>query len=114
MAVLGDFLQREWEKELLKPADKRSLHKAAWRAFGLDFCIGGVYKLINDILIFAGPLLLNQIIIFLQTPEWPLWWGVLLALGLFISNNAITFATALVVTVFSGVITAEVSLGIVA
>ena len=36
------------------------------KAFGLPFLVAGCYKFVNDILVFAGPVLLNRIIAFVQ------------------------------------------------
>ena len=45
-----------------------SLLKALYRAYGLPYLLLGIIKLINDILGFAGPLLLNVLIRYLETP----------------------------------------------
>lgn len=45
-----------------------SLLKALYRAYGFPYLLLGVIKLINDILGFAGPLLLNLLIRYLETP----------------------------------------------
>lgn len=75
--VITAQFEAEWAKELRKPnPEDRSLKMAVWRTFRLEFIIGGLYKLINDTLIFSGPLLLNLLIRFISTPEWPLWYGV--------------------------------------
>jgi hypothetical protein len=71
-AVSAQF-DAEWNKELAKPRDQRSLKMAVWRTFRGEFILGGLYKLINDVLVFAGPLILNLLIQFINTPSWPLW-----------------------------------------
>ncbi len=43
-----------------------SIAWALLRAFGVMFLFAGVYKLVNDVLIFAGPILLKLIIQFVQ------------------------------------------------
>jgi len=40
--------------------------KALAKAFGLPFLLAGCYKIVNDLLVFAGPVLLNLIIQFVQ------------------------------------------------
>lgn len=45
-----------------------SLLKALYRAYGFPYLLLGIIKLINDILGFAGPLLLNVLIRYLETP----------------------------------------------
>lgn len=48
--------------------------------FGKAFAVSGALKLIQDLLIFSGPFLLQQVIIFVKSPEMPIWRGVILAL----------------------------------
>ncbi len=90
-AVSRQF-DEEWNKELAKPRDQRSLKMAVWRTFRAEFILGGLYKLINDVLVFAGPLILNLLIQFISTPEWPLWYGVLFAVGIFVASMIQTAA----------------------
>lgn len=45
-----------------------SLLKALYRAYGAPYLLLGMIKLINDILGFAGPLLLNLLIRYLESP----------------------------------------------
>ena len=45
-----------------------SLLKALYKAYGLPYLLLGIIKLINDILGFAGPILLNLLIRYLETP----------------------------------------------
>jgi hypothetical protein len=84
--------EAEWNKELAKPREERSLKQAVWRAFRGEFILGGLYKLINDVLVFAGPLILNLLIQFITTPSWPVWYGVLFALGIFVASMIQTVA----------------------
>jgi len=48
-----------------------SLLKALFKAYGLLYLFLGIIKLVNDILNFAGPLLLNVLIRYLETPSEP-------------------------------------------
>ena len=45
-----------------------SLLKALYKAYGFPYLLLGIVKLINDILGFAGPLLLNVLIRYLESP----------------------------------------------
>ncbi|DBA85738.1 TPA: hypothetical protein ACH3X1_005304 [Trebouxia sp. C0004] len=47
------------------------LLKALFKAYGLPYLFLGIIKLVNDILNFAGPLLLNVLIRYLETPPAP-------------------------------------------
>ncbi len=49
-----------------RPPCRHSLPRALVKAFGLPFLVAGCYKFVNDILVFAGPVLLNRIIAFVQ------------------------------------------------
>ena len=62
------------------------------RMCGPDFAVAGLLKLINDTCVFAGPLFLNLLLFYLETPEWPLWLGCLLALGMFLGAALQTLA----------------------
>ncbi len=48
-----------------------SLLKALFKAYGLPYLLLGIIKLVNDILNFAGPLLLNVLIRYLETTSEP-------------------------------------------
>ena len=48
-----------------------SLLKALYKAYGLPYLLLGIIKLVNDILSFAGPVLLNVLIRYLETPSEP-------------------------------------------
>lgn len=80
-----------WRKEIEKGANGR-LIRALWHSFGLRLTIGGVLKLINDMLLFVSPLLLKYIIQFAQRrqhgEEASVQEGVLLAFSLFVSYLA--------------------------
>jgi len=52
-----------------------SLALALFSAFGFQFLIAGVYKLVNDVAVFGGPLLLGAIINFVNDAEDPLWFA---------------------------------------
>ena len=90
-AISAQF-DAEWNKELAKPKEQRSLKGAVWRTFRGEFILGGLYKLVNDVLVFAGPMILNLVIQFISTPGWPLWYGVLFAAGIFFASMIQTLA----------------------
>lgn len=48
-----------------------SLLKALNKAYGLPYLLLGIIKLVNDILSFAGPVLLNVLLRYLETPSEP-------------------------------------------
>ena len=56
-----------------------SLPWALFVAYGCPFMWAGVYKLVNDVLTFAGPILLYLIINFVQDPQEPAYYGNLLS-----------------------------------
>ena len=70
-------------------AEKSKFHPKLWRAFvksfGVDFAFGGGWKVLQDLLIFAGPLVLKGLVQFFSDPTAPTSRGVLLALVLFVS-----------------------------
>ena len=72
---LQSLLQEQQAKTLLTAERghmvQPSLLKALSKAYGLPYLLLGIIKLVNDILNFAGPLLLNVLIRYLETPSEP-------------------------------------------
>ena len=72
---LHSLLQEQQAKTLLTAERghmvQPSLLKALSKAYGLPYLLLGIIKLVNDILNFAGPLLLNVLIRYLETPSEP-------------------------------------------
>lgn len=64
--VVSRLFDREWRKE---QKGKRSVAMALVRAFGPVFWSAVVFKLVHDVLLFAGPTLLRAIITFLNDTE---------------------------------------------
>ncbi|KAI7818635.1 P-loop containing nucleoside triphosphate hydrolase protein [Gamsiella multidivaricata] len=77
-----------WDSELRK--ENSSLSKALAKAFGKQFYIAGIWKLINDTLGFMQPLLLRRMLLFVMsydTPEpQPLYRGYTLACLMFVCS----------------------------
>lgn len=57
-----------------------------WRAFGRRYCLLAFLKLLVIMLGFAGPLLLNALVAFMEEADAPLSTGAYAALGLFLSS----------------------------
>ncbi|XP_038071457.1 multidrug resistance-associated protein 7-like [Patiria miniata] len=75
--------------EVRNPKSKSArptLLRALLRAFGVRFFSLGIVKFICDMLTFAGPLLLNALVTFMETEKEPVVNGWLYALGLFLSS----------------------------
>lgn len=66
--------------------NRPSLTRAFTKVFGWKFVQAGFYKVLQDIFVFTGPLLLYNIISFMQSPSTPTWVGFLYALGIFVSS----------------------------
>ena len=77
-----------WKEELLK--EKPSLVKALTRAFGFEYFIGALLKLIHDVNVFVGPQVLHGIIVFLRDPNAPLSQGLGLTLAITVSQLAMS------------------------
>ncbi len=69
-----------------------SVKKALWALFGTEFLMAGLYKIINDVCVFTGPLFLTLVLFFLQHKDWPLWIGVSISFGIFLGSVTQTFA----------------------
>lgn len=76
--------------ELLEPkkelVSKNSLIKCLLRSFGRNFLWLGVLRFLNDCLGFSGPLLLNQLVQFVEVKDSDLKDGVFYALALFFTS----------------------------
>lgn len=78
---LTDRLENAWRSQV-RPGNSPSFFKALTAVFGPSFAFAGIFKIVNDILIFAGPILLAKLITFIQTPTEPFWHGLLYAVGM--------------------------------
>ncbi|CAJ1377592.1 unnamed protein product [Effrenium voratum] len=89
-------LDRQWQVELRKP--QPALLSAMTRGFFAEVFSTAWVKLINDVLHFVGPFLLNRIINFVKgTGEEagePLWMGYAYAVGMVLSSGAQAFLMA--------------------
>lgn len=70
---------------------KPSLAKCLALAYGRDFLRAGFLKLIHDLNVFVGPIVLHGLIQFLRTPSEPLSTGLLLTLAVTISQTIMSF-----------------------
>jgi ABC-type multidrug transport system fused ATPase/permease subunit len=61
------------------------LWRALRAAYGWQFLLGGIAKLVQDLLLFAGPIVLSAIMEFMRSPEQPPSVGVGLAFAMFIT-----------------------------
>uniref|UniRef100_H2ZZE6 ATP-binding cassette sub-family C member 10 n=1 Tax=Latimeria chalumnae TaxID=7897 RepID=H2ZZE6_LATCH len=64
----------------------QELFSVLHKAFGLRYYSLGLLKLAGNMLGFAGPILLNLLVSFMESPGQPLRWGIWYALGLFASS----------------------------
>ena len=67
----GDALWAAWNNEVRKAANRRrqpSLFRALFRTFGASYLAIGVLKFLSDALNFAGPVLLNGLLRYLDAP----------------------------------------------
>jgi hypothetical protein len=55
---IGDTLEKNWVNQTKQP--KPSFFKALWHSFGVTFALSGTLKLVQDLLIFVGPWLLQR------------------------------------------------------
>lgn len=94
---IRDAFEEAWAKELSKAKSsdgktEPSLMIALARAFGFDCVVGGfILKFIHDSCVFVGPQVLNRMILFLGSDEYPLSYGLLLTLAVTISQLTMSF-----------------------
>eukprot|EP01124_Arcella_intermedia_P029518 TRINITY_DN625_c0_g1_i1.p1 TRINITY_DN625_c0_g1~~TRINITY_DN625_c0_g1_i1.p1 ORF type:complete len:1466 (+),score=369.04 TRINITY_DN625_c0_g1_i1:648-4400(+) len=79
---LAEKLEFEMDLDSLNP--QKSLFKCVMRCWKREFIASALFKLLGDAFSFCGPLLLQQIVLHLETPNAPMWEGVLYAVGLLV------------------------------
>lgn len=87
-SVMNQF-EKEWEQEKRDSQEKGkdpSLIRALYLAFGADYFRAGFLKLVNDLCTFVGPQVLNQMVLFLRSPNASLWYGLALTLAVTVSQ----------------------------
>jgi ATP-binding cassette, subfamily C (CFTR/MRP), member 10 len=79
---------KEFESENLFTINfsKNNLSSALLRCFGRNFFVLGIFKLSNDIISFSGPLLLSQLVQFVETKDANLKDGCYYAIALFLTT----------------------------
>ncbi|ETN05307.1 hypothetical protein PPTG_23495 [Phytophthora nicotianae INRA-310] len=78
--------QEAWRKQCNKPSGKPSLSWALASCFGGQIAKAGLLKLVHDSLQFVGPMLIKEIIAYLQNPDAPLSEGLIYAGIVFVSG----------------------------
>ena len=94
---LGDAFKKAWAEELSRAkldekGSEPSLMLTLARAFGFDCIVWGfVLKFIHDSCVFVGPQVLNKMILFLGSDEYPLSYGLQLTLAVTASQMTMSF-----------------------
>jgi len=86
--IMNEY-RKHWMKELeLKPEENRKpqVLRAIWNTVYRDYCYAGLIKLAHDLLQFVGPQVLHALIVFLRTPEAPMWYGLSLTAGVTVAQ----------------------------
>lgn len=73
-SVMTKF-EQAWEANGTISNPNHRLIRALWMAFGNEYMYAGALKLVHDLSIFVGPQVLHALIVFLKTPNAPLWHG---------------------------------------
>lgn len=68
-----------------------SVARCLARAYGAEFLRAGILKLIHDMCVFVGPIVLNGLILFLRDPKAPLRTGLLLTASVTVSQTIMSF-----------------------
>ena len=62
-------LQGLWDEEVHRSVESKTHASLLWvliRAHGREYALGNLFKLPQDVLLFAGPFLLHRIVVFLD------------------------------------------------
>ncbi|KAJ1892488.1 hypothetical protein LPJ66_006310, partial [Kickxella alabastrina] len=92
--VATERFQRNWQAEL--QSGRPSLFRATMRTYGIPWMIGGLYKLIKDLVSFLNPILLSRLIGFVSkygsADSEPIEYGYFYALSMFVVATIQTMA----------------------
>ena len=93
---VSDAFKMEWSREKLKSSSSKkgqnpSIAKCLFRAYGTDFLKAGLLKLIHDMNIFVGPVVLHALIQFLRKADADIYEGILLTVAVSISQTIMSF-----------------------
>jgi ABC-type multidrug transport system fused ATPase/permease subunit len=94
---LSDAFGKAWSDEISKAKacgrnTEPSLIMALFRAFGFDYLVmGALLKLVHDTCVFIAPQVLNKMILYLGSDEYPLSYGLWLTVVVTISQMAMSF-----------------------
>jgi ATP-binding cassette subfamily C (CFTR/MRP) protein 1 len=91
----GVRLNKEWQAVLSRKNEKEpTLFRALYQCFGWSFAAAGVWKVVNDVVVFVGPLMLQSLIRYVEQPDADksIMDGALLAIGIFAAKTTETIA----------------------
>lgn len=80
---IGPIPDIQYSKPLTTATCARSLLSALNSCFGVEYYSLGIIKLLSDLLAFAGPILLNYLVSYMENSKEPTYHGYLYAAGLF-------------------------------
>eukprot|EP01130_Rhizamoeba_saxonica_P012730 TRINITY_DN5400_c0_g1_i3.p1 TRINITY_DN5400_c0_g1~~TRINITY_DN5400_c0_g1_i3.p1 ORF type:complete len:1259 (-),score=257.85 TRINITY_DN5400_c0_g1_i3:635-4294(-) len=80
----SELFSGKWNEELF--SKKSSLLRALAKTYVVPFAFAGFLKLCHDILVFAGPVLLQKLLAFISNPNEPGWHGILYAFLLMVAS----------------------------
>jgi ATP-binding cassette, subfamily C (CFTR/MRP), member 1 len=72
--AVHDRFEHYWQEEINTSASP-SLVRALYQAFGRDYLFAGLLKFFHDLSLFVGPITLHNMVVFLRSPDAPLWHG---------------------------------------
>lgn len=90
----SDYLRKtfnkHWKSEIT--SGRKSLMMALAKAYGFDCIVGGfILKFVHDSCVFVGPNVLNKMILFLESDEYPLSYGLMLTFLVTLSQLTMSF-----------------------
>ena len=86
--IMASF-DKYWQEELQK--ERPSLVIALAKAFGFEYFVAALLKLVHDLSVFVGPQVLHAMIDFLRDPQASVWQGLGLTLAVTVSQIAMSF-----------------------
>jgi ATP-binding cassette subfamily C (CFTR/MRP) protein 1 len=79
-SLLCDRLEENWLAQVR--TGNPSFFKALMKTFGPSFAFAGLFKVVNDGMVFVGPVVLSLLIKFIQNKDEPFWHGLMYAFAM--------------------------------
>ena len=97
MSETGRALLQAWNLEVVKKQlnpKRAALFRSMWNVYWPNLLLSGMFKVVNDLVVFIGPMLLQQLIRFIENADEnrSIADGAFIAVGIFLAKTVESFA----------------------